>query len=161
MTNLGNLLQYAVSCPCHCDFVLEWGFRTCSLFSSACPLPYSTITESFLKKSVFTLLTQEITSCLWLRDAAQTVLIWRFWKKQIQFQQVWTVMNFTDWKGNLILRLKHIFKHELQDTVLSRPLGMGPLGPASEGHGGQCEGLCWIFGVVEGQSINTASQFWA
>lgn len=36
-------------------------------------------------------------------------------------------MNFTDWKGNLILRLKHIFKHELQDTVLSRPLGMGPL----------------------------------
>lgn len=37
-------------------------------------------------------------------------------------------MNFTDWKGNLILRLKHTFKDGLQDAVLSRPLRMGPLG---------------------------------
>lgn len=37
-------------------------------------------------------------------------------------------MNFTDWKGNLILRLEYTFKDGLQDAVLSRPLRMGPLG---------------------------------
>lgn len=37
-------------------------------------------------------------------------------------------MNFTDCKGNLILRLKHTFSHDLQGAALSRPPWTGPLG---------------------------------
>lgn len=40
-------------------------------------------------------------------------------------------MNFTDWKGNLILRLEYTFKDGLQDAVLSRPLRMGHGPPAA------------------------------
>lgn len=66
-------------------------------------------------------------------------------------------MNFTDWKGNLILRLEYTFKDGLQDAVLSRPLRMGHRPPAAKGHEGSGRGYVGSLGFVEGQSIHTTT----
>lgn len=90
------MVQHAASSPFHSNFVPERGFKTHLIICFSLLLA-STIIKSFLMGSVFAVLTQEMASRLWRRDASQIVLIWRFslHGSKAEFKQVQMVMNLT------------------------------------------------------------------